>query len=55
MADVKRLGFVGVGLMEGNGQKDCVSIINLFESWAGVQFQEAKNRIGSKVTRWHGT
>jgi len=26
----------------GNGQKDCVSIINLFESWAGVQFQEIK-------------
>ena len=26
----------------GNGQKDCVSIINLFESWAGVQFRETK-------------
>lgn len=26
----------------GNGQKDCVSIITLFESWAGVQFQETK-------------
>ena len=26
----------------GNGKKDCVSIINLFESWAGVKFQETK-------------
>ena len=55
MADIKRLGFVGVGLM-GGGMARRIAFRSLTCSSPGPEFNfREENRVCPHVARWHRT